>query len=58
MLKFLSTTFIILAGIGFGFGFVHGADKQAAYNQRQEVLRCEQGYTAACRNLAINTAKR
>lgn len=53
MRNFFSIAFLLVALVACTAGFMHGADKQIEYNERAELLRCQNqdaGWAKACRN--------
>lgn len=40
--------FLLIMLIGCSAGFVRGVDKQQAHNDRQTIIRCQEGYQSAC----------
>lgn len=49
---------LVVAVVGCTTGFVYGIDKQQEYNDRAELTRCQEGYTAACMKWQRITAAR
>ncbi len=44
----LANLLLIVAMFGCTAGFLNGIDKQVEINERVELTRCQEGYTAAC----------
>lgn len=53
MRRFLVFLFSAVAFFAFGYGFtegtLHAIDRQQAYDERQQLIRCQDGYQRDCK---------